>query len=165
MNLIANLKKAEKEQKRGRMKQETPFEELRHAFVVGRPVEVFHTPLSAVSAAEAELTRLENAIGERKLGCMPQVALVVAAKNKGVGLFVADHSSEDAAKTITAIAALTEPKIVGLVYCIVNPKTGEYEFWTKAFFRGRDTEKILDLAVADGVNKLRAKAGVGAYSA
>jgi hypothetical protein len=161
MNLVSGPKKTEKGQKLGRMKEETPFEELRHAFVVGRPVEVAHTPLTAVAAAEAELTRLEAAIKARNLECVAQVALVVESADQevfGGKLFVAGHSSEIAAKIITDIAALKEPKIAGLVYCIVDAKTGNFEFWTKAFIRGRDTEKILDLAVADGMRRLHADA-------
>jgi hypothetical protein len=162
MNLVSSPKKAENERTQGRAKQETPFEELRHAFVVGRPVEVFHSVLSAVTAAEAELTRLETAIKTRKLECAVQVALVVESADQevlGGKLFVAGHSPEHAARTITAIAALKQPKIAGLVYCVMDTKTGNFEFWTKAFVRGRDTEKILDLAVADGMRRLHADAG------
>jgi hypothetical protein len=170
MNPISSLKDAEKEQKRGRVKQETPFEELRHAFIVGRPVEIVHTPLSAVSAAEAELTRLETAIKTRKLTCVAQVALVVASADQetfGGKLFVANHSSEAAAQTITAIAALKEPKIAGLVFAVVDTEEGNFEFWTKAFKRDRDTEKVLDLAVADGLSRLHnvGKGKPGQFSA
>ena len=142
------------------MKQ-TPFEELRHAFVVGRPTDANHTPLSAVNTAQAELIRLESALEKRKLlGVVAQVALVVGSKDQqafGGKLFVVSRSLEEIATIITEISRLKEPMLAGLVYCVMDTQTGAYEFWTKAFVRGRDTEKILDLAVAAGLRKLSGK--------
>jgi hypothetical protein len=145
-----------------------PFQELRRRMSVGRPTEVHHTPLSGVTAAEAELTRLEKAIAERGMKCLSQVAIVVKAKDRpgfaGI-LRPVDHSAQTATKLITEFASLKEPTIAGLVYCIVDPKTGNFEFWTKAFVKGREIEKVLDLAVADGMNRMEGKGKPGNYSA
>jgi hypothetical protein len=135
-----------------------PFEMLRRSFIVGRPSVVAHTVVSAVSAAQSELTRLEAAIAAAGMRCQCQVGLVVSTTAKeGAGRFGVSHSAHHAAQLITKIAALKEPKMLGLVYAIVDPKTLEFEFWTKAFFKGRETEKLLDLWVADGVNRMLEK--------
>ncbi len=135
-----------------------PFEMLRRSFIVGRPSVVAHTVVSAVSAAQGELKRLEAAIAAYGMRCQAQVGLVVSTTAKeGAGLFVVRHPAHDAAQLITNIAALKEPKMLGLVYAIVDPKTLEFEFWTKAFFKGRETEKLLDIWVVDGVNRMLKK--------
>jgi hypothetical protein len=135
-----------------------PFEKLRRAFIVGRPTEVVHNPVSGVSAAQGELKRLEDALADSGMQCQVQVGLVVSTPaREGAGLFVVSHSAHHAAEVITSIAALKEPKLLGLVYAVVDPKTMDFEFWTKAFFKGRATEKLLDLWVVDGVNKMLKK--------
>lgn len=136
-----------------------PFEKLRRSFIVGRPAEVVHDPVSGISAAQGELRRLEDAIAALGMSCQVQVALIVstAAKERAGKLFAVSHSAHHAAQLITSIAALKEPKMAGLVYAVVDPKTLEFEFWTKAFVKGRETEKLLDLAVAHGVNKMLEK--------
>jgi hypothetical protein len=162
VRLMDGLKEAQETTKRKRVQKEAPFEELRHAFIVGRPTEVDHTPLSAVNAAQAELIRLELAIKERGLTCAAQVALVVGSKDQqpfGGKLFVVSRSLEEIATMITAISQLKEPTLAGLVYCVMDTQTGAYEFWTKAFIKGRDAEKTLDLAVADGLKRLQNKPG------
>ncbi len=141
--------------------KETSFETLRHAFVVGRPSPVEHTILSGVAAAQAELTRLESVIATRGLQARCQVALVVASTDAGRAgkLYPMDHSPAHAAKVIENIAGLSEPRIIGLVYAIVDPATSDYEFWSKSFVRGRAAAKILDLAVADGLRRLHGEPG------
>jgi hypothetical protein len=155
------LREAHETTKRKRVQKEVPpFEELRHDFIVGRPTEVDHTPLSAVNAAQAELIRLELAIKTRGLTCAAQVGLVVGSKDRqpfGGKLFVVSHSLDEIATMITAISQLKEPTLAGLVYCVLDAQTGAYEFWTKAFVKSRDAEKILDLAVADGLRRLQGK--------
>jgi hypothetical protein len=132
-----------------------PFEKLRRSFIVGRPVQVLHDPVSGISAAQGELKRLEEAIAASGMRCQAQVGLVVSTTAKeGAGLFVVSHSAHHAAQLITSIAALPEPKMAGLIFAIVDPKTLEFEFWTKAFFKGRETEKLLDFWVADGVKRM-----------
>lgn len=133
-----------------------PLEKLRKSFIVGRPSEVQHDPVSGVAAAQAELRRLEAAIADMELQAQCQIALVVLStgENRGGRLFVVGGSAESAARVITSIAGLQQPRLMGLVYAVVE-SSGAFEFWTKAFVRGRAAEQILDLAVADGLRRLQ----------
>lgn len=133
-----------------------PFEKLRLSFLVGRPTQVVHNPVSGVSAAQNELKRLEAAITGLKMDCRAEVAIVVApAEGKLAGrCFPVSHSAQEAAIVISDIAALQEPRIIGLVYVVADRRTGAFEFWSKLFLRGREAETILDFAVADQVRTI-----------
>jgi len=134
-----------------------PWENLRHAFLVGRPTEVKHTPLTAVTAAQDQLAKLE----ERKVAVgLPntktEVGIVVTFEPAMIQVFPVEGGDREAVQTAGAIAALTNPVIVGLVYVVADPdNVANFEFWTKAFLRGREYEKILELAVADQMERVK----------
>ena len=132
-----------------------PFEKLRRAFIIGRPSEVQHSIVSGVSAAQDELKRLEEKIAEMKLECAAQVCVVVSTSHEREGKWYPVNSSpHHAAKVISDIATLPDPQVVGLVYAVVDTQTRDFEFWTKAFIKGRQTEKLLDLAVLKGLRRM-----------
>jgi hypothetical protein len=131
------------------------LEKLRLSFIVGRPMEVAHTPVSGVSAAQSELKRLGDAIAKTGIEAQAEIALLVnALEDKRGKIFPITHYPQQAASVIGEIARLREPVIVGLLYVVVELKTLAFEFWTKAFVRGREAEKTLDLAVADYVRQV-----------
>lgn len=135
-----------------------PFEKLRRAFVTGRPVEVKHTPVSAVAAAQDALARLTAKIAELGLtNVQPEVGVVVFSRALGGKSVPVTMDAKAAAQAVSEIAEHTEPVIAGLVFAVADGTN--YEFWTRAFLKGRLAEKMLDLAVADLVKQLRKRMG------
>jgi len=136
-----------------------PFQELRRRMSVGRPAEVEHTPLSAVNAACVAANSVLAEINKMGLtAIMLDVAVVADAADKKPGgrTFPVPHSVAGIGKVVDAIAALPEVQLVGLIFCVVNTATGDWEIWTKAFRRGREYQKTLDVAVARQVQELAA---------
>lgn len=135
-----------------------PFEKLRRAFVTGRPVEVKHTPVSAIAAAQDALARLTAKIPELGLANVhPEVGVVVFSRALGGKTVSVTMDAKAAAQAVAEIAEHSEPVIAGLVFAVADGK--EYEYWTRAFLKGRLPEKMLDLAVAEQVKQLRKSMG------
>jgi hypothetical protein len=134
-----------------------PWERLRHAFLVGRPTEVKHTPLTAVTAAQDQLAKLD----ERKVAVgLPntktEVGIVVTFAPSMIQVFPVEGGDREAVQTAAAIASLPNPVIVGLVYVVADPdNVSNFEFWTKAFLRGREYEKLLVLAVVKQMERVK----------
>lgn len=135
-----------------------PFEKLRRAFVTGRPVEVKHTAVSAVAAAQDALARLIAKIAELGLTkVQPEVGIVVFSRALGGKTVSVTMDAKASAQTVADIAEHTEPVIAGLIFAVADGEN--YEFWTRAFLKGRMIEKMLDLAVAQQVKDLRKRLG------
>jgi hypothetical protein len=135
-----------------------PFEKLRRVFVTGRPVEVKHTAVTAVAAAQDALARLTAKIAELNLAnVQPEVGLVVFSRELGGKTISVTMDAKAAAQSVADIAEHTAPVIAGLVFAVADGKN--YEFWTKAFLKGRLVEKMLDLSVAEQVKQLRKRLG------
>ena len=133
------------------------MENLRKRLIVGRPAEVVHTPVSGVAAVQAELGRVNTTIREMGLKCRAELGIVVRSAEKEFAgrTFIITSSAQEAAKAIADIAALQDPQMVGTIYAVIDEHTGVFEFWTRPFIKGRDAEKILDLAVAKAMSDIK----------
>ncbi len=133
-----------------------PLQELRRRFSTGRPANVEHTPISAVSAACAAADAIGNEIKKQKIQARFEVGVVaVSVESKPPArMFAIPQAAQGIGAVIDALYALPHPQMVGLIFAVVDSKGG-FEMWHKAFKPGREYQKVLDLAVADQVNRLR----------
>lgn len=158
---MMRLSEAKEHRKAGLMKHLNdmpPFEKLRRAFVTGRPMEVKHTAVTAVAAAQDALNRLITKISELGLAKVrPEVAIVVFSRALGGEPVPVTMDDKASAQAVAKIAEHAEPVIAGLIFAVADGKN--YEFWTRAFLKGRMIEKMLDLAVAQQVKNLKESFG------
>ena len=130
--------------------------------MVGRPVVAKHNAITAVAAAQDALARLEAKIEGLGITPKPQaeVGIVVFYSPELGGKTVrVTMEASSGVQAVAAIAAHPEPIIAGLIFAVADAEN--FEMWARPFLKGRLYERMLDVAVADLVERLRAKQGQG----